>query len=138
MLRTHENSDVFNSLDEIYLVFTSKKQISSIYFITCHIINSYFLLKKCENPLQCKGFSHFFNKNNSVGLSVTLADICLTNLCLNDIVKLTMLLTTGSRTIKSISVQNLSIKLKTLWCDVILAFLAYLGREYASVEIFEN
>ena len=33
MLRTRENSDVFNSLDEIYLVFTSKKQISSIYFI---------------------------------------------------------------------------------------------------------
>ena len=24
-LRTHENSDVFNTLDEIYLVFTSKK-----------------------------------------------------------------------------------------------------------------
>ena len=32
MLRTRENFDVFNSLDEIYLVFTSKKQISSIYF----------------------------------------------------------------------------------------------------------
>ena len=32
MLRTRENSDVFNSLEEIYLVFTSKKQISSIYF----------------------------------------------------------------------------------------------------------
>ena len=32
MLRTRENSDVFNSLDEIYLVFTSKKQISSIYY----------------------------------------------------------------------------------------------------------
>ena len=31
MLRTRENSDVFNSLDEIYLVFTSKEQISSIY-----------------------------------------------------------------------------------------------------------
>ena len=30
MLRTRENSDVFNSLEEIYLVFTSKKQISSI------------------------------------------------------------------------------------------------------------
>ena len=30
---TSENSDVFNSLDEIYLVFTSKKQISSIYAI---------------------------------------------------------------------------------------------------------
>ena len=28
MLRTRENSDVFNSLDEIYLVFTPKKQIS--------------------------------------------------------------------------------------------------------------
>ena len=25
VLRTHENSDVFNSLDEIYLVFTLKK-----------------------------------------------------------------------------------------------------------------
>ena len=31
MLRTRENSDVFNSHDEIYLVFTSKKQIFSIY-----------------------------------------------------------------------------------------------------------
>ena len=31
MLRTRENSDVFNSRDEIYLVFTEKKQISSIY-----------------------------------------------------------------------------------------------------------
>ena len=52
-------------------------------------IHCYFLLKKCENPLHSKGFSHFFNKNNSV--FVSLADICLTNLCLNDIVKLTML-----------------------------------------------
>ena len=25
-------------------------------------IHCYFLLKKCENPLQCKGFSHFINK----------------------------------------------------------------------------
>ena len=34
--------------------------------------------------------SHIFStKNNS--LFVTLADICLTNLCLNDIIKLTML-----------------------------------------------
>ena len=31
-MRTRENSDVFNSLNEIYLVFTSKKQISSICF----------------------------------------------------------------------------------------------------------
>ena len=57
-------------------------------------IHCSFLLKKCENPLHCKGFSakdsHIFStKNNSV--FVTLADICLTNLCLNDIVKLTML-----------------------------------------------
>ena len=28
----------------------------------CH----YFLLKKCEKLLQCKSFSHFFNKNFSV------------------------------------------------------------------------
>ena len=34
VLRTRENSDIFNSLDEIYLVFTSKKQISSMYLIT--------------------------------------------------------------------------------------------------------
>ena len=25
-------------------------------------IQCYFLLKKCENPLHCKGFSHFINK----------------------------------------------------------------------------
>ena len=49
----------------------------------------FFVEKKCENPLHCKGFSHFFNKNNSV--FVTFTDICLTNLCLNDIVRLTML-----------------------------------------------
>ena len=29
-------------------------------------IHCYFLCKKCENPLHCKGFSHFINKNNSV------------------------------------------------------------------------
>ena len=29
-------------------------------------IHCYFLLKKCENPLPCKGFSHFINKNNNV------------------------------------------------------------------------
>ena len=54
-------------------------------------IHCYFLLKKCENPLHCTAKdSHIFStKNNSV--FVTLADICLTNLCLNDIVKLTML-----------------------------------------------
>ena len=54
-------------------------------------IHCYFLLKKCENPLQCSAKdSHIFStKSNSV--FVTLADICLTNLCLNDIVKLTML-----------------------------------------------
>ena len=54
-------------------------------------IHCYFLLKKCENPLQCTAKdSHIFStKNNSV--FVTFADVCLTNLCLNDIVKLTML-----------------------------------------------
>ena len=29
-------------------------------------ICQYFLLKKCEKLLQCKSFSHFFNKNFSV------------------------------------------------------------------------
>ena len=50
-------------------------------------IHCYFLLKKCENP--AKGSHIFSTKNNSV--FVTFADICLTNLCRNDIVKLTML-----------------------------------------------
>ena len=40
MLRTRENSDVFNSLDEIYLVFTSKKQI---YYIFSGIMGVYFV-----------------------------------------------------------------------------------------------
>ena len=40
VLRTRENSDVFNSLDEIYLVFTSKKQISSIIYRP-HFIHFY-------------------------------------------------------------------------------------------------
>ena len=31
-------------------------------------IHCYFLLKKCENPLHCKGFSHFFNKKITVYL----------------------------------------------------------------------
>ena len=51
-----------------------------------------FFVEKCQNPLHCKEppISVIFStKNNSV--FVTLADICLTNLCLNIIVKLTML-----------------------------------------------
>ena len=30
--------------------------------------------KKCENPLQCKGFSHFFNKNSSVFVIILVFD----------------------------------------------------------------
>ena len=52
-------------------------------------IHCYFLLKKCENLCFAKDSHIFSTKNNSV--FVTIADICLTNLCLNDIVKLTML-----------------------------------------------
>ena len=39
------------------LVNVSLKFLSLILQIHCN-----FLLKKCENPLHCKGFSHFFNK----------------------------------------------------------------------------
>ena len=49
-------------------------------------LHCYFLLKICEMQ---RILTFFSTKNNSV--FVTLADICLTNLCLNDIVKLTML-----------------------------------------------
>ena len=47
----------------------------------------FFFLIKCENPLHCKGFSHFINKNNSVFAKVV--GIYLTSRSLNDDVKLT-------------------------------------------------
>ena len=35
--------------------------------ILCSAKDSHIFFQKCENPLQCKGFSHFFStKNNSV------------------------------------------------------------------------
>ena len=59
-------------------------------------IHQYFLLKKCEKLLQCKSFSHFCNKNFSVfGYKVIKH---LTSWPLNELVKLTMLWTTGPRT----------------------------------------
>ena len=83
-------------------------------------IHCYFLLKKCENPLHCKGFLHFLffvEKmwesfalqriltffQQKITVFVTLADICLTNLCLNDIVKLTTLWTTGPWSFKPLA-----------------------------------
>ena len=41
VLSTRENSDVFNTLDEIYLVFTSKNKKNAIYFILSSEINAY-------------------------------------------------------------------------------------------------
>ena len=45
------------------LVNVSLKFQTLILQIHCH-----FLLKKCENPLHCKGFSHFFKKKITVYL----------------------------------------------------------------------
>ena len=39
----------------------SRRRVLSVSSVHSQI-HCYFLLKKCENPLQCKGFSHFFNK----------------------------------------------------------------------------
>ena len=51
-------------------------------------IRQYFLLKKCEQLLHCKSFSHIFNKNVSVfGYKVVKH---LTSLPLNELVKLMM------------------------------------------------
>ena len=47
----------------------------------------FFVEKKCENLLHCKRFSHFFNKNTSVFENVVSID--LTNLRLNNVVRLT-------------------------------------------------
>ena len=55
----------------------------------------YFLSKKFVKLLQCKSFSHFFNKNFSVfGYKVVKQ---LTRWPLNELAKLTMLWTTGPR-----------------------------------------
>ena len=60
-------------------------------------IFQYFLLKNCEKLLQCRSFSHFLTKNFSVfGYKVVKH---LTSWPLNELVKLTMLWTTGPCTI---------------------------------------
>ena len=54
MLRTRENSDIFNSLDKIYLVFISNKQISSINCKTKRLYMMYDIVHMmCKNK-QCR------------------------------------------------------------------------------------
>ena len=53
-------------------------------------IHCYFFVEKNVRILCTAKNSHIFSTKNN-GVFVTLADICLTNLCLNDIVKLTIL-----------------------------------------------
>ena len=59
MLLTDHLDPVVQSIVSLTISLRHKfvTQISAKVTIHC-----YFLLKKCENPLQCKGFSHFFNK----------------------------------------------------------------------------
>ena len=45
---------------------TSLVNVSSKFHKSKTEICQYLLLKKCEKLLQCKSFSHFFNKNISV------------------------------------------------------------------------
>ena len=45
---------------------TSLVNVSLKFQMLISEICQYFLLKKCEKLLQCKSFSHFFNKNISV------------------------------------------------------------------------
>ena len=45
---------------------TSLVNVSLKFQMLISNIHQYFLLKKCEKLLQCKSFSHFFNKNISV------------------------------------------------------------------------
>ena len=45
---------------------TSLANVSLKFLTLISNIRQYFLLKKCEKHLQCKSFSHFFNKNISV------------------------------------------------------------------------
>ena len=45
---------------------TSLVNVSLKFQMLISNIHQYFLLKKCEKLLQCKSFSHFFNKNISI------------------------------------------------------------------------
>ena len=54
-----------------------------------------FLLKKCEKLLQCKSYSHFFRKN--IRILYTESAKTVNKMTLNELVKLTMLWTTGPR-----------------------------------------
>ena len=60
---TEDQDPVVQSIVSLTISLRHKfvKQISAKVTIHC-----YFLLKKCKNPLQCKGFSHFFNKKITV------------------------------------------------------------------------
>ena len=47
MQRTRENSDVFNSLDEIYLVFTSKKKSKYPVYVNSKAIDHNYISCSC-------------------------------------------------------------------------------------------
>ena len=83
---------LFKLIDRAQL-FKTKYVVSSCFvkISNINITNTLlFFVEKNLRILCTAKDSHIFStKNNSV--FVTLADICLTNLCLNDIVKLTML-----------------------------------------------
>ena len=59
VLCTHENSDVFNTLDEIYLVFTSKSKYPLYTYCPIQAINT--LTERCSwkyaqmNSIYCYG-----------------------------------------------------------------------------------
>ena len=52
--------------DGVYRAKTQPGACSLKFQMAILQIHCYFLLIKCENPFNCKGFSHFINKNNSV------------------------------------------------------------------------
>ena len=72
-------------------LFKTNDVVSFVKISNINITNtlSFFVEKNVRILCTAKDSHIFSTKNNSV--FVTLADICLTNLCLNDIVKLTML-----------------------------------------------
>ena len=68
MLRTRENSDVFNSLDEIYLVFIEKKQILFLFYT----IHGHFPIHKAGVENAKKQQTKYFENTNNFGTTLFL------------------------------------------------------------------
>ena len=97
----------------------------------------YFLLKKCEELLQCKSFSHFSNKKyQCFWLSSRKS---LKSWPLNELVKLTMLWTTRSWRLISVDWFSAEIhSFKDRLCFIRYHFYSKIGKKTGAPRIFKT